>query len=40
MHFRDGKMAVTMGKDWNCSYANDPQQHRVVIICDGQRSHP
>ena len=38
MHFRDGKMAVTMGKDWNCSYADDEQQHRVVIICDGQRS--
>ena len=40
MHFRDGKMAVTMGKDWSCSYANDPQQHRVVIICDGERRHP
>lgn len=40
MHFSDGKMAVTMGKDWNCSYANDQQQHRVVIICDGGRARP
>lgn len=34
MHFQDGKTAITAGKDWRCSYVNDPVQHRIAIVCD------
>ncbi len=34
MHFQDGKTAITAGKDWRCSYVNDPVQHRLAIVCD------
>ena len=34
MHFQDGKTAITAGKDWRCTYVNDPVQHRLAIVCD------
>ncbi len=34
MHFQDGKTAITAGKDWRCTYVNDPLQHRLAIVCD------
>ncbi len=38
MHFQDGKTAITAGKDWRCSYVNDPVQHRLAIVCDAAGS--
>lgn len=38
MHFQDGKTAITAGKDWKCTYVNDPVQHRLAIVCDAAQS--
>lgn len=38
MHFEDGKTAITAGKDWKCTYVNDPVQHRLAIVCDAAAS--